>query len=151
MKKKEIAITILGMLMATTLIPAQARNVKYMMSIPTALESESAKSNLDSSVKLYFGNQAYPSGTRAVTTIEAHGKVPIEAKADLASCNAAFADALKALQKNARDAGANAVVNIGSYFKGGQVVSSVTEFECHAGSRVSHVMLKGELVKIADK
>jgi hypothetical protein len=45
--------------------------------------------------------------------------------------------------------GANAVVNIASYYKN-DTLSSATEFECHAGVS-AHVMLKGDLAKIADQ
>jgi hypothetical protein len=148
--KKWIAMTIVGVAMAAAL-PAQARNVKYMLSIPTALESDAAKAKLDGSVKLYFGPQAYGNAVPAVSALNAHGRMSVEKRDDLASCFASFADALRTLQKNAKDAGANAVVNIVSYFKNGPVVSSATEFECHAGTMYSHVMLKGELVKIDAK
>jgi hypothetical protein len=48
----------------------------------------------------------------------------------------------------AKQLGANAVVNIASYFKN-NTLSSATEFECHAGVS-AHVMLKGEFVKVPD-
>ena len=45
-------------------------------------------------------------------------------------------------------AGANAVINIASYYKKNEL-QSLSEFECHAGA-AAHVMLRGEFVKIAD-
>lgn len=146
--KRWLAVSIVGLTMLAAL-PAQARNVKYMLSIPTALESDAAKASLDASVKLYFGPQAFGKADQTVGRFDVHAKMPIEIKADIASCMAAFIDAVKTLQTNARDGGANAVVNIASYFKRGPVVSSATEFECHAGSYQTHVMLKGELVKLS--
>ncbi len=148
--KKWIAMTIVGVSMLA-MLPAQARNVKYMLSIPNALESDAAKTKLDPSVKLYFGPQAYGKATPVVSALDAHGRMLVEQRADLASCFASFADALKTLQKHAKDSGADAVVNIVSYFKSGPVVSSATEFECHAGTVYSHVMLKGDLVNIDKK
>jgi uncharacterized protein YbjQ (UPF0145 family) len=57
--------------------------------------------------------------------------------------------ALLALQKRAKQVGANAVVNIVSFYQ--QVeMSSSSEFECHAGM-AAHVYLKGELVKINEE
>ncbi|RJF97221.1 excinuclease ATPase subunit [Noviherbaspirillum saxi] len=135
---------------AAVVLPAQARNVKYMVPIAAALESPSAAGKLDSSVKLYFGTQAHPATLSKVGIADATGKERIEYKADLPSCQASFVEALRALQKNAKDSGANAVINIVSYFKNGTPVSSTTEFECHAGSFSTILMLKGELVKIAD-
>jgi hypothetical protein len=61
----------------------------------------------------------------------------------------AFLKALVALQKNAKQLGANAVANISNYYKN-DTLWSATEFECHAGVS-AHVMLKGDFVKIADK
>ena len=145
---KCIAVTLLGVSMAATLLPAQARNVKYMLSIQSSLESEQANPRVIGAVKLYFGPQAYAKDAQPITSMNVHGKMPIEGKSDIASCNASFADALSTLQKNAKDAGANAVVNIVSYYQSGPVVSSATEFECHAGSFNSNVMLKGEFVKL---
>jgi hypothetical protein len=47
------------------------------------------------------------------------------------------------------DMGANAVINIISYYKNVEV-SSTTEFECHEGSGYMAVALKGDFVKMAD-
>jgi uncharacterized protein YbjQ (UPF0145 family) len=56
---------------------------------------------------------------------------------------------LLAFQKRAKQVGANAVVNIVSFYQ--QVeISSTSEFECHAGM-AAHVFLKGEFVKIAEE
>jgi uncharacterized protein YbjQ (UPF0145 family) len=149
--KKQLAMIVLGVAMATALLPAQARNVKYMIAIDSALASETAATGLDSSIKSYFGPQTYPGTAKTIARIDTTSKMQIQAKADVAACNAAFVDALRTLQKNARDAGGNAVVNIVSYFKNGPAVSSATEYECHAGSYTAYVMLKGQLVKIDGK
>jgi uncharacterized protein YbjQ (UPF0145 family) len=53
------------------------------------------------------------------------------------------------LEKRAKDLGANAVVNIVSYYQK-NVMSSPTEFECHAGAVIAGVALRGEFVKIAE-
>ena len=52
------------------------------------------------------------------------------------------------LDKRAKQLGANAVVNIVSYYQK-NVMSSPTEFECHAGNIIAGVALRGEFVKIA--
>ena len=49
-------------------------------------------------------------------------------------------------QTRADSEGANAVVNIVSYYKK-NVFSSPTEYECHAGAFVTGVALKGMFVK----
>jgi uncharacterized protein YbjQ (UPF0145 family) len=55
-----------------------------------------------------------------------------------------------ALDKRAKQLGANAVVNIVSYYQKVEM-SSPTEFECHAGAVIAGVALKGDFVTIADK
>ncbi|HEX2930213.1 MAG TPA: excinuclease ATPase subunit, partial [Candidatus Binatia bacterium] len=65
-------------------------------------------------------------------------------------CNWVFLSAMIALEKRAQQLGANAVVNIVSYYQK-VIMSSPTEFECHAGAVIAGVALKGDFVKIADK
>jgi uncharacterized protein YbjQ (UPF0145 family) len=55
-----------------------------------------------------------------------------------------------ALEKRAKQLGANAVVNIVSYYKRVEM-SSTTEFECHAGALIAGVALKGDFVKITEE
>jgi hypothetical protein len=54
-----------------------------------------------------------------------------------------------ALRRVRSKLGANAVINIVSYYNK-KVMSSATEFECHAGAIMAGVALKGNFVKIAD-
>ena len=51
------------------------------------------------------------------------------------------------LQQQAQRIGANAVVDIVSFFKN-DVTASETEFQCRAGT-AAHVMLRGDFVQIA--
>jgi uncharacterized protein YbjQ (UPF0145 family) len=51
-------------------------------------------------------------------------------------------------EQRAKKAGANAVVNIVSYYKNVEMASA-TEFECHAGA-AAHAILRGDLVKLVD-
>ena len=148
--KKLIAIAILGTSVAATL-PAQARNVKMMLPISAALQSDIAKEKLDGSVKFFFGPQAHPQVVQPFATLEANSKETILDRQDLPSCYAALASALKQLQEDAKSVGANAVVNIVSYFKRGAPVASATQFECHAGSSSTYLTLKGDIVSIGDK
>jgi uncharacterized protein YbjQ (UPF0145 family) len=71
-------------------------------------------------------------------------------KSDEKACNWAFLSAMIALEKRAKQLGANAVVNIVSYYRKVEM-SSMTDFECHAGAVIAGVALKGEFVKIADE
>lgn len=148
--QKRLAITVLGVLMATTMLPSHARNVKYLLPISAAMEAGKASGKLDSSVKFLFGPQTYAGSAQKMGQVEASGKTKIENKADIPSCHASFVEALQNLQTAAKNAGASAVMNIVSYHKDDPVVASATEFECRAGSFSTIMMLKGELVKLAD-
>jgi uncharacterized protein YbjQ (UPF0145 family) len=55
--------------------------------------------------------------------------------------------ALITLQERAHTEGGNAVINIKSFYKK-QEVSYDKEFECHVGTFVSGVALKGDVVKL---
>jgi poly-gamma-glutamate capsule biosynthesis protein CapA/YwtB (metallophosphatase superfamily) len=148
--KKQLTMVILGLLLAAS-VPAQARNVKYTLSIAEAMGSSEVQGKLDGSVKFYFGSQKTPQVLQKLTTAEATTKGNVVEKIDLPACNNAFAWALKQLQDSAKAAGANAVVNIVSSYKKGAPFSSPTEFECHAGLTSAGLTLKGDIVKTADK
>jgi len=129
--------------------PASARNDKYLLSISAALQSKDAPETPDGSVKFFFGNQEVPEIATKLGSFGTHQRSSTRPSEDAKSCNVAFLKALVFLQKRAQQLGANAVVNIVSYYKN-DTLSSATEFECHAGVS-AHVMLKGDFVKIADK
>jgi hypothetical protein len=148
--KKQITMAVLGIVLAAT-VPAQARNVKYTLSVAEAMGTSEVQGMLDGSVKFYFGAQKTPQVLQKLTTAEATTKANVVQGVDLPACNNAFAWALKKLQDSAKAAGANAVVNIVSSYKRGAPFSSATEFECHAGLYSAGLTLKGDVVKTADK
>lgn len=146
--KKYFMATVLGMLVIAAL-PAQARNVKYMLPIKVSVELSG--SELDPSIKLFYGPQAYPKSAEKLGELHTTNKASIADSNDTLACNQAFASALQDLQKGAKSVGANAVVNIATYFKGGPQVKSATEFECHAGSHSVILMTTGDFVRIGGK
>src|SRR5262245_12583341 len=144
-----MSIPVGALFVLLTAWPANARNDKYVLPISIALQSKDAMENPDGSVKFFFGNQATPAIAAKLGSGSTHQRSSTRPSDDARSCNVAFLKALVALQKNAQQLGANAVVNIASFYKN-NTLSSATEFECHAGVS-AHVMLKGDFVKIADK
>jgi uncharacterized protein YbjQ (UPF0145 family) len=130
--------------------PTQARDTKYLLPINTALEVKDAQDKLDGSIKFYFGNQATPTILSKLGSDVSNRKTNAVGKSDEKACNWAFLSAMVALEQRAKQLGANAVVNIVSYYRK-DVMSSPTEFECHAGAVIAGVALKGEFVKIADQ
>jgi uncharacterized protein YbjQ (UPF0145 family) len=131
-------------------LPAHARDTKHMMPIAPAMQVSDAQEKLDGSVKFFFGSQKHPKVLSKLGSDVANRKTNAFGKADGTACNWAFLSALIALEKRALALGANAVVNIVSYYKKNEV-SSVTDFECHAGAIMAGVALKGDFVKIAGK
>lgn len=129
--------------------PTQARDDKYLLPIKAALESSDAREKPDGSVKFFFGKQSSPPVITKLGSVTPHGKAHTRRTDDMKACNAAFLAALVDFQKRAKKAGANAAVNIVSYYKNVEM-SSTTEFECHAGA-AAHAILRGDLAKIADE
>ena len=148
MKKIVLCVSIVAAL-ATTASPSHARDTKYLLPIAAALEVREAKDRLDGSIKFYFGDQTTPPIITKLGSDVSNRKTNSFGKSDENACNWAFLSAIVALEGRARELGANAVVNIVSYYKK-DVMSSTTEFECHAGAIIAGVALKGDFVKIAE-
>ena len=140
---------IIAAFMLTTVVPSSARDIKYMLSIAAALETKDAKEKLDGSVKFFFGNQQTPKILTKLGTDITNLKTNAVGKSDETACNWVFLSAMIQLEKRAKQLVANAVVNIVSYYHK-NVVSSATEFECHAGAVIAGVALKGDFVKVEE-
>jgi uncharacterized protein YbjQ (UPF0145 family) len=118
--------------------------------ITTAMETKDADAKLDGSVKFFFGQQQSPAIVKKLGNYVSNLKTNAVGKSDEKACNWVFLSTLVSFEKRARELGANAVVNIVSYYQKKEM-SSATEFECHAGTFVAGVALKGDFVTIADK
>jgi len=147
--KQTIGLTLALMVSLLAARLALARNDKYLLPIEAALGSTEAREKPDGSVRFFFGKQAAPPIVTKLTTVSSHGRASTRRTDDVNACNAAFQAALVDFQKRAKKAGANAVVNVVSYYKNVEVASP-TEFECHAGA-AAHAILRGDFVKIADE
>lgn len=132
------------------LIPVYARNVKLILPIAAAMQAGGAQDRPTGAVKFFFGSQPSPKISTKIASYVANPRTSALAKSDLEACNGAFLWTLVALERRARQVGANAVVNIVSYYRKDEM-SSATDFECHVGNVIVTVVLKGELVKLADE
>lgn len=126
-----------------------ARNVKYLLPINAAMEATDIEGKPDGSVKFFFGAEETPKILVKLGSDAPYRTSTTRRTSDDQACKRAFLSALVALEKRAKQLGANAVVNIISYFRKSET-SSTTEFECHAGASAG-VGLRGDLVKIADQ
>jgi uncharacterized protein YbjQ (UPF0145 family) len=148
--KKIVGSTLSLLFVVISTCPVEARNTKHLLPIATALAVKDAKEKLDGSIKFYFGNQETPKIAAKLGSDMSNRKTNAFGKSDETACNWAFLSAMIALEKRAQQLGANAVVNIVSYYDR-IVMSSATEFECHAGAIIAGVVLKGDFVKLAEE
>ena len=149
--KKFALLTIWLVVFLAAAWPAHSRDTKLLLPIATAMEgAKNAKEKLSGSVKFFFGNQPYPKVLTKLGSDVTNLKTNAFGKSDETACNWVFLSAMIALDKRAKQLGANAVVNIVSYYQKVEM-SSPTEFECHAGAVIAGVALKGDFVTIADK
>jgi uncharacterized protein YbjQ (UPF0145 family) len=146
--KTIISSTLILLIVLVLAWSAEARNTKHLLPISVALAVKDAQEKLDGSIKFYFGNQETPKIVTKLGSDMSNRKTNAFGKSDEAACNWAFLSAMIALEKRAQQLGANAVVNIVSYYDR-IVMSSATEFECHAGAIIAGVVLKGDFVKLA--
>lgn len=130
--------------------PAAARDDKHLLPIEAALAANDAQNRLGDSVKFYFKGQPTPALLNKIGTDQTSQKTNAFNKTTEQACNWVFLSAMLQLQKHAQQVGANAVINIVSNYNNLEMASA-TEFECHDGTMMSGVALKGDFVKLADK
>src|SRR5471032_2051587 len=149
--KKVNSKLVIGVVLAASLaaaLPAQASDTVVMLPIAGAMAANDAQSRLGDTVKFYFGDQPTPEVLNTITTDKTSLRTNGFGKSNEKSCNWVFLSAMLQLQKRATEVGANAVVHIVSNYNNKEM-SSVTEFECHAGAIMSGVAFKGDFVKLA--
>ena len=129
-------------------IPAHARNVKLILPIAAAMEATGLPDRPTGAVKFFFGNQKSPEVLIKFGSHVATPRTGAMSMPDEKACYGALLWTLVALEKRALQMGANAVVNIVSYYEKNEMASA-TEFECHVGNVIATVWLKGDMVKIA--
>lgn len=144
MYAKLLCLTAVAVLSAT---PALARDTEYKLPFEEVLNSPEAKEKLDGSVKFYLAGQKTPKVRQRMDEGVSNRKTNGVGKADEVACRWAALSALVAFQESAKSRGANAVVDIVSYYKK-DAFQSDSLYECHAGAVVVGVALKGTYAKI---
>ncbi|RKR04351.1 hypothetical protein C7446_1556 [Kushneria sinocarnis] len=126
---------------------AQARNDFLMQPLASVFSQPEAQQKLDPSIQLFFADQLHPDiDTRRGGYYVSH-KVSSVFKSDEEACRQAALESLLDLQKRAREVGANAIVNIISYYDQ-RANPNNDRYECHAGNVITEVALKGEMVTL---
>lgn len=129
-------------------MPANAENKIFPISVSEAMDSPEAHEKLDGTVKFYFGDAPHPAVLQEFRDYVTNQKTNNFMKSDRSSCTWVFVSALMELQKRAHDLGANAVINIHSYYKK-EDVSIGNDVPCHVGAMIAGIALKGNFVRIA--
>ncbi len=143
MKSRLVALAFASLLS----LPAFARDTVLHIPLADVLELPEAKEKLDPDFKFYLDGQATPKRVKRLSTDVSNPKTNGFNKSDDYGCKWAALSALISLQNGAKREGANAVVDIVSYYKKVEY-KSTTDFECHAGAFVIGVALKGTYAKI---
>jgi hypothetical protein len=128
--------------------PAAARDTVYHLKIADVKSDARYAGSVPGNVAFYFGDQKpAATGTVLEEAYVTNPKTNNVNKPDEDSCRWVMMSALKDMSEQAAKEGGNAVINIVSYYKK-NVYSSDTEYECHAGSFIAGVALKGTIVKL---
>jgi len=123
----------------------QARDDRLLLTIEGALNKPEAKDRLDDTIQFFWGDAPYPAPDQTFGIFTMQRKTNALNKTDLEACDWAFLSALLALRDRAKEAGANAVVNIKSIYKNREFRSE-TQYECRAGYFATGVALEGRIV-----
>lgn len=144
--KRILAATLLSFAIAAP--SAIAADKRVELPLQELLDSPQAKeAGIDGSVRFYLAGQAHPAVASRMGEDVSNKKTNGVGKSDVESCRWVALSVLKAFQEGAKARGANAVIDITSYFKKNEF-KSATNYECYAGNIMSGVALKGTYAKV---
>lgn len=126
---------------------AQARDTRVEQSLRDLVNSPEARNaGIDGSVRFYLAGEKVSVQQRFGEDVT-NKKTNAANKSDEEACRWVALSALRALQDGARSRGANAVVDIVSYYKKNEF-KSTSHYECYAGAIMAGVALKGTYAKV---
>lgn len=142
--KKTLLIALLA---SASAFPAFARDTELKLPLADVLAMPEAQEKLDGSVKFFLAGAATPKVLEKKGEDISNKKTNGVGKTDEVACRWAALSALIAFQDKAKTLGANAIVDIVSFYKR-NTFSSPVEYECHAGGMIVGVTLKGTYAKV---
>lgn len=142
MKKIIVAASLLVLSSAS-----QARDDSMMFPFQEAVELGLSSGKLDGSVKFYLSGAKTPKIANKLGDDTANKKTNGVGKSDQEACNWALLSALVAFENSAKAKGANAVVDMHSFYKRNTVKDAVN-FQCGAGNIMAGVTMKGTYAKV---
>ncbi|GHU26519.1 phosphoribosylglycinamide formyltransferase [Betaproteobacteria bacterium] len=130
---------------ATLLFPfsSQAQDSVLHLNFQNVVDAAIADGQLDGTVKFYLRGQKTRAIKKTFPEAVSNKKTNAFNKTDEEACAWTLRSVLISFQENAKKNGANAVVDLVSYYKKNEYKSS-TQFECHAGAMMSGVAMKGK-------
>lgn len=141
---KKIALTLAAMAVVTL---AHARNDAVMLPLADVVQMGMDEGKLDGSVKFYLSGAATPKVSAKMGDDTSNKKTNGVGKDDATACKWAALSALMAFEASAKQKGANAVVDLHSFYKKSPTKDPVN-YECHAGNIMAGVALKGTYARI---
>lgn len=127
--------------------PSFARNTEYKLPLEEVIELGKAQGKLDGSVQFFLDGQKTPAVKARMSEDMSNKKTNGVGKDDVTACKWAALSALIAFQEKAKTLGANAVVDMYSFYRK-NIFKDARNYECHAGAVVVGVTLKGSYATI---
>jgi hypothetical protein len=146
MKYSVIALSLAATLFAT---PTFARDTVLYIPLADVLAMPEAKGKLDPAMKFFLAGQDTPKVIKSFSVGVSNPKTNGVGKTDEFGCKWAALSALISLQNSAKREGANAVIDIVSFYKKNEY-KSATDFECHAGAIIIGVALRGTYAQVGE-
>ena len=135
-------------LLAACMGGVQARDTVLQIPLADVLDMPEAKEKLGGEIKFYLAGAKSPKIVKEMGQDVVNQKTNGFGKTDEFGCKWAILSGLISLEKQAKQKGANAVVNIVSYYKKDEQKNPET-IECHAGGFVIGATMKGTFAKVA--
>jgi uncharacterized protein YbjQ (UPF0145 family) len=144
MKTKFFGLAILLLASMPGVCLATDKVVHFTFNNAVVAATQSGK--LDGSVKFYLADSKPAGQATVLKTVTIEKKTNAFGKQDQVTCDWALQSALISLQDEAKEAGANAVVDIVSDYD--NEYRDNEKYECHVGFLMSGVVLKAKLAKV---
>ncbi len=118
-----------------------------MLPLANVIQMGVEQGKLDGSIKFYLSGSETPRIKTKMGEDVSNKKTNGVGKEDVASCNWAALSALIAFEAKAKRNGANAVLDLHSFYKKNARKDPVN-YECHAGNIMTGVALKGTYAQV---
>lgn len=136
-----------ALMLCAALSSAQARDSVLYIPLSAVLELPEAKEKLDPGFRFYLAGAKTPKVGKTLGEGVTNQKTNGVGKSDDFGCKWVILSGLIKLQESAKQNGANAVINIVSYYKKNERKDAET-IECHAGNIIIGAALKGQYAKL---